>query len=124
MTSPTARFSAFAPLSLAALGVLGALGALASLASAGFGCTSSKAAPSAVAASAPVDPEDGPEDAGVLPAWLSGAKVVVAGPDDTSLDCRAVICRHNENTDLVASTRRWTVTSAIRTSTSWAVVSM
>ena len=102
MTSPTARFSAFAPLSLAALGVLGALGALASLASAGFGCTSSKAVPSAVAASAPVDPEDGPEDAGVLPAWLSGAKVVVAGPDDTSLDCRAVICRHNENTDLVA----------------------
>jgi hypothetical protein len=42
-----------------------------------------------------------PEDAGPLPAWLTSAKVVVSAPDDPSLDCRSVICRHNENTDLV-----------------------
>jgi hypothetical protein len=40
---------------------------------------------------------------GPLPQWLLSAKVVVSGPDDPSLDCRTVICRHNENTDLV----RW-----------------
>lgn len=42
-----------------------------------------------------------PEDAGALAPWLTSARVAVAGPDDTSLDCRTVICRHNENTDLV-----------------------
>ncbi len=33
--------------------------------------------------------------------WLSGAKVLVHGPDNAYADCRTVICRHNENTDLV-----------------------
>lgn len=42
-----------------------------------------------------------PADAGIAtPRWLSNAKVLVHGPDDSSLDCRKVICRHNENTDL------------------------
>ena len=38
----------------------------------------------------------------VTPPWLSGAKVLVDGHafDDPFLDCRTVICRHNENTDL------------------------
>jgi hypothetical protein len=45
---------------------------------------------------------NGPEDAGVLPAWLTSARVVVAGADDAFADCRTVICRHNENTDLVS----------------------
>jgi hypothetical protein len=34
------------------------------------------------------------------PDWLSNAKILVHGPDDESLNCREVICRHNENTDL------------------------
>jgi hypothetical protein len=96
MTSLTAHGSAFARLSLAALA------GLATFACIGLACTSTKVAPPAAAASAPDESDNGPEDAGVVPAWLSGAKVVVSGPDDTSLDCRAVICRHNENTDLVA----------------------
>ena len=55
------------------------------------------------AAPATADAGDGiaPEDAGTLAPWLTSARVAVAGPDDTSLDCRTVICRHNENTDLV-----------------------
>ena len=38
----------------------------------------------------------------VTPPWLSGAKVLVDGHavDNPFLDCRTVICRHNENTDL------------------------
>lgn len=70
-----------------------------------LGCSSSKAAPDVDAgASSAAGPDgvDGREDAGTLPSWLSDARVVVAGPDDTSLDCRSVICRHNENTDLVS----------------------
>lgn len=68
-------------------------------------CTSSsstKAAPASSTAAPTDDADTAPEDAGALPRWLSEAKVVVSGPDDTSLDCRTVICRHNENTDLVA----------------------
>jgi hypothetical protein len=42
------------------------------------------------------------EDAGALPAWLPSARVVVSGPDDPYVDCRTLICRHNENTDLVS----------------------
>lgn len=52
------------------------------------------------AASAPTDTDA--EDAGVLPPWLTGAKVLASGPDDPYLDCRTVICRHNENTDMVS----------------------
>jgi hypothetical protein len=72
-------------------------------ASPGLGCTSTRPTPDAGATAAV--PDDGVgdrEDAGTLPSWLSDARVVVAGPDDTSLDCRSVICRHNENTDLVS----------------------
>ncbi|MDB5218614.1 MAG: hypothetical protein JWO86_6541 [Myxococcaceae bacterium] len=93
MRSSTARLSRFT--------ALGFLATLATVASSGLACSSTKATPPAAAASAPDDSENGPEDAGALPAWLSNAKVVVSGPDDTSLDCRTVICRHNENTDLV-----------------------
>ena len=45
----------------------------------------------------------GANDAGpALPRWLSSARVVVSGhdADDPYRDCRTVICRHNENTDL------------------------
>jgi hypothetical protein len=49
-----------------------------------------------------------PSDAGtdappiITQPWLSGAKILVDGhaADDLTLDCRTVICRHNENTDL------------------------
>ncbi len=43
---------------------------------------------------------DKPAESHSGPAWLSGAKVLVHGPDNTYADCRKVICRHNENTDL------------------------
>lgn len=36
------------------------------------------------------------------PAWLSEAHVAVAGVGVTNHDCRGGICKHNENTDLVA----------------------
>jgi hypothetical protein len=71
----------------------------------GLGCTSPRSAPAVDAGSTAAAGDDGVagnEDAGTLPAWLSDARVVVSGPDDTSLDCRSVICRHNENTDLVS----------------------
>jgi hypothetical protein len=82
---------------LATLGGIALVGVLA--------CTSAACGSSSEETPA-VDSEDAgdgipPEDAGTLAPWLSGARVVVAGPDDTSLDCRTVICRHNENTDLV-----------------------
>jgi hypothetical protein len=68
------------------------------------GCHSSKS-DGGQAAAAPDAGDDGqtngPEDPGVLPAWLSNVNRLVAGPDDTFADCRTVICRHNENTDLV-----------------------
>ena len=35
-----------------------------------------------------------------LPPWLTNAKPFVHAADDPFLDCRTVICRHNENTDL------------------------
>jgi hypothetical protein len=35
------------------------------------------------------------------PAWLSDAHVAVDGLDATNHDCRAGICKHNENTDLI-----------------------
>jgi len=31
---------------------------------------------------------------------MSSAKILVSGPDNVDADCRTVICRHNENTDL------------------------
>lgn len=69
------------------------------------GCSSSSppSAPASTAADAGLDEEsaNAPESPGNAPAWLSGTKRLVAGPDDTSLDCRTRICRHNENTDLV-----------------------
>src|SRR3569623_3025039 len=34
--------------------------------------------------------------------WLSDAHITVAGNGATNQDCRAGICKHNENTDLVA----------------------
>lgn len=51
---------------------------------------------------------DGGADSGsdaapiMTPPWLTGAKVLVDGHgvDNPLLDCRTVICRHNENTDL------------------------
>ena len=60
-------------------------------------CTSSSSSPTPSA--------DAGADAGVpivTPPWLSGAKVLVDGHavDNPFLDCRSVICRHNENTDL------------------------
>lgn len=33
--------------------------------------------------------------------WLSGAKILVSGESTSNMDCRAGICRHSENTDLV-----------------------
>ncbi|HEX9104100.1 MAG TPA: hypothetical protein VF997_17935, partial [Polyangia bacterium] len=36
------------------------------------------------------------------PTWLSGAHIAVVGNGVTNQDCRADICKHNENTDLVA----------------------
>ncbi len=48
-------------------------------------------------------PVDGGAEAGIVsPPWLLGAKVQVDGhaADNVYLDCRQVICRHNENTDL------------------------
>ncbi len=38
----------------------------------------------------------------VLPAWLTSATVIANGhaADDLLLDCRTVICRHNEDTDM------------------------
>ena len=41
---------------------------------------------------------DGGVDAG--PPWLSEAAIFVQGYGNTEMDCRAHICRHNENTDL------------------------
>jgi hypothetical protein len=40
----------------------------------------------------------------VLPAFMPAARVLVDGHanDDVTLDCRTVICRHNENTDMIA----------------------
>jgi hypothetical protein len=34
--------------------------------------------------------------------WLQDARVLVSGHDVTNTDCRTGICRHNENTDLIA----------------------
>ena len=68
----------------ASLGALAALSAVFSLR-----CTSSSPA--------------APNDAAIhLPTWLASARVVVSGHDvdDPYRDCRTVICRHNENTDL------------------------
>jgi hypothetical protein len=42
-----------------------------------------------------------PETPGPLPQWFSNAREVVIGADDNFADCRTVICRHNENTDLI-----------------------
>lgn len=85
----------------AARGLALGLSSIAMLAAAGtYGCSSTKS-PSATADASTAD-DLGPEHAGALPPWLSDTKVVVSGPDDTSLDCRTVICRHNENTDLVS----------------------
>ena len=77
--------------------------ALLAVAAASFAFLSCKASSSGDPA--PVGEDDAGitrEDAGTLAPFLASAKVVVAGPDDTSLDCRTVICRHNENTDLVS----------------------
>src|SRR4051794_9205956 len=41
-------------------------------------------------------------DAGPPPEWLTNARVFVDGVHATSHDCRTGICKHNENTDLVA----------------------
>ena len=48
-------------------------------------------------------PLDGPDaDTGTAgPAWLSAARVQVSGHDRTNENCRADICRHNENTDMI-----------------------
>ncbi len=35
------------------------------------------------------------------PPWLDGAQILVMGEGVTNEDCRAAICQHNENTDLV-----------------------
>ncbi len=69
---------------------------LSSLAVACHASSEGTSAPSTIDVAGGVDPEN----AGPLAPWLSDARVVVAGPDDTSLDCRTAICRHNENTDL------------------------
>ncbi len=68
------------------------------------GCSSSSVTPPPAASDAAPSDEstNGLEPAGATPAWLSDVKRLVAGPDDTSIDCRTLICRHNENTDLVA----------------------
>lgn len=44
--------------------------------------------------SAPATPDGG------APPWLADERVLVPGQDVTNKDCRAAICRHNENTDL------------------------
>ncbi len=65
-------------------------------------CRSSAHDDAPPAADAGDDADTNPlEQPGAMPAWLSGAKRVVAGPDETYADCRTNICRHNENTDLV-----------------------
>jgi hypothetical protein len=54
--------------------------------------------------SSPPPSDAGSDDAGyTLAAWMPSAKIVVSGgdPNDFSRDCRSVICRHNENTDLI-----------------------
>src|SRR5262245_27329261 len=35
------------------------------------------------------------------PPWLSHAGILVPGVGVTNTDCRAAICQHNENTDLI-----------------------
>ncbi|HEY8076578.1 MAG TPA: sialidase family protein [Labilithrix sp.] len=69
-----------------------------------LGCSSSKSDANSPSPDAGDDTTDTnpPEQPGPTPAWLSSAKRIVAGPDDTFADCRTVICRHNENTDLIA----------------------
>jgi hypothetical protein len=37
----------------------------------------------------------------VLPAWLTSARIAVSGETTNNMDCRAGVCRHSENTDLV-----------------------
>jgi hypothetical protein len=75
-----------------------------------FACTASQdgASPSNRSPTRPdaSDLEDAGDDSGlyvpVLPAWLASASVVANGhaADDIALDCRTVICRHNEDTDM------------------------
>ena len=41
-------------------------------------------------------------DLGSATPWLQGPRILVDGVDATTTDCRTGICKHNENTDLVA----------------------
>jgi hypothetical protein len=85
------------------LASFGLAGPLLSIVALGLACSTSKATDPGADAGARVDESDNvSEDAGTLPGWLSNVKVAVSAPDDPSLDCRTVICRHNENTDLVS----------------------
>jgi hypothetical protein len=83
-----------------ALSLSAALAALVTLGASGAGCSSSSGS---TATTSPDAGDDTPPEVPIapLPPWLSDAKVIVAGPDDPYIDCRTVICRHNENTDLV-----------------------
>jgi hypothetical protein len=62
----------------------------------------SAAPPADAGSDSAIDDTNAPELPGVVPAWLSNVKRIVAGADDTYADCRTVICRHNEDTDLVS----------------------
>src|SRR5580693_8131183 len=70
------------------------------------GSSSSSSTPPAADASSPdVSAVDAGVDAGVtLAPWMTNADVLVSGhgaADNVYLDCRTVICRHNENTDMI-----------------------
>src|SRR4051794_1611065 len=46
-------------------------------------------------------PDAGDGGEGALPPWLSDSRILVPGVGVTNTECRAGICQHNENTDLV-----------------------
>jgi hypothetical protein len=84
-----------------------ALDLVAPFALAALACScSSSSSPPANQPSPDAGADDAGDDAGFvtppvsLPPWMPSAKIIVHGDDDIYADCRTVICRHNENTDL------------------------